>query len=126
MIVHSVKVLPPRRGNNKISIILVNGTNVGYNYVKRFVKVNKKDVLIFQIMIMDMDSMQTTLVDYPNLYFEALVYEDSTKDYNKKFLKFKNNVIIIESKMFKSEEIKIKVLLKDNEEVIDYCLIDIV
>ena len=126
MIVHSVKVLPPRRGNNKISMILVNGSNVAYNYVKRFVKVNKKDVLIFQIMIMDMDSMQTTLVDYPNLYFEALVYEESTKDYTKKFLKFKNNGIIIESKMFKSEEIKIKVLLKDNEEVIDYCLIDIV
>lgn len=126
MIVHSVKVLPPRRGNNKISIILVNGSNVGYNYVKRFVKVNKKDVLIFEMMAMDMDTMQTTLVDYPNLYFEVLVYEESTKDYTKKFLKFKKNGIIIESKLFKSEEIKIKVLLKDNGEVIDYCLIDIV
>ena len=126
MIVHSVKVLPPRRGNNQISMILVNGSNTGYNYVKKFIKVNKKDELIFQIMIMDMDTMQTTLVDYPNLYFEALVYEESTKDYTKKFLKFKNNGIIIESKLFKSEEIKIKVLLRDKGEVIDYCLIDIV
>lgn len=126
MIIHSVKVMPPQKGNKKISVISINGGNSGYNYVKKFIKVDKKDILIFQMHIMDMDTMQNALVNYPNLYFEVLVYEESTKNYTKKFLKFKGDSVIIESKMFKSEEIKIKVLLRDEGKVVDYCLIDIV
>ena len=77
-------------------------------------------------MLLDMNTMQNVLMDYPNLYLETAFYEEETQDYTRKFLKFKKDSIIIKTKMFKSENIKMKILVKDQGKVIDYCLIDIV
>jgi hypothetical protein len=124
---YTIKVLPPRKKNIKISTIFANGNLcIDFNRVKRFVKVNKEDNLLFAFCFMNMDNMHNVKLDYPNLYIEVFLYEEQTKDYTRKFLKLKRNSFIIKPRMFKQDEIKVKVLLRDEGKVIDYCLIDIV
>tara|TARA_B110000483_G_C17812215_1_gene395573 strand:+ start:149 stop:529 length:381 start_codon:yes stop_codon:yes gene_type:complete len=126
MIIHSVKVLPLQEKDIKISAVFVDKASTGFNPVKKFIKIAKQDILLIKIMLLDMNTMQNVLMDYPNLYLETAFYEEETQDYTRKFLKFKKDSIIIKTKMFKSENIKMKILVKDQGKVIDYCLIDIV
>ena len=128
MIRHTVMVLPPKKKNIKISAILANGVAcVDFSFVKKFIEVEREeDQLLFLLSFMDIDLTHSVKLDYPNLYVEIFLYEDQTEDYTKKFLKLKGPYFLIKRKMFKEEKIKLKVALKDKDEVIDYCLIDIV
>lgn len=80
--------------------------------------------MLLTVLIKDMDNMQSIMVDYPNIYLEAYLYEESTENYTKKNSKFKKNGIIIKPK--DGQVIKMKIVLKNQDKVIDYCLIDIV
>lgn len=128
MIRHTVTVLPPRKKNVKISSILANGKLCSdFNRVKKFFEVkNEEDKILFMLHFINMDGPHSVRLDYPNLYVELFLYDEQTKDYTKKFLKLKGENFLIKRKMFREEKIKLKVALKDKEEVIDYCLIDIV
>lgn len=124
MIRHTVTVLPPKKKNFRICNLLVNSQITEYHLDTRFCKIPRSENMLLTVLIKDMDNMQSIVVDYPNIYLEAYLYEESTKNYTKKNLKFKKNGIIIKPK--DEQVIKMKIALKNQDKVIDYCLIDIV
>lgn len=124
MIRHTVTVLPPKKKNFRICNLLLNSEITPYHLDTRFCKIPKLENMLLTVLIKDMDTMNSVLVDYPNIYLEAYLYEESTKDYTKKYLKFKKNGVIITPK--DEKVIKIKISLKSQDKVIDYCLVDIV
>lgn len=124
MIRHTVTVLPPKKKNFRICNLFLNSEITEYHLDTRFCKIPKLQTMMLVVAIKDMDTMSSVLVDYPNVYLEAYLYEESTKDYTKKYLKFKKNGVIIKPQ--DEQQIKIKIMLKSQDKVIDYCLIDIV
>jgi len=124
MIRYSIKVLPPKIQDIKISNVFVDKQICSdFNISKKFIKIPKKDYIFLQIMLKDMETMQNVDINYPHLYLDAYLYEEDKKDYTRKYLKFKRNGVIIKPK---DKDLKIKIRLLRQEEVIDYCLIDIV
>jgi hypothetical protein len=79
--------------------------------------------MFIKIQLIDTDNMRNVGIDYPNLYLNSYIYEEDTKDYTKKYLKFKKDGVIIKPG---DKDIKLKINLLRRDEVIDYCLIDIV
>jgi len=128
MIRHTVMILPPVKRDIQISTILSNDSVVSeFNRVKRFAKIkNNSGKLYIKFFIMDMKTMHNVGVDYPNLYLDSHLYDESTKDYTRKHLKFKKDSVIIDTKLFKTKKIKFRVSLIDRGQVIDQCFIDIV
>lgn len=124
MIRHSMTVLPPKLPNVKICNILCNQSIcTEFNIVKKFITLKKQDNMFIKIMLKDMDTMQNVNVDYPEIYFDSLIYDEKTKDYTKTYLKFKKDGAIIKPN---DKDIKLKIRLLMYDKVIDYCLIDIV
>lgn len=124
MIRHTVIVLPPKKKNFRICNLLVNSEIIEYHLDKRFCKIPKSENMLLTVLIKNMENMHSVAVDYPNIYLEAYLYEESTKNYTKRNSKFKKNGIIIKPK--DEQIIKMKIALKSQDKVIDYCLIDIV
>ena len=124
MIKHSMTVLPPKFPNVKICNIFCNQSIcTEFSIVKKFITLEKQENMFIKIMLKDMDTMQNVNVDYPNIYLDSLIYEETTKDYTKKYLKFKKDGVIIKPK---DKNIKLKIRLFMHNKLIDYCLIDIV
>ena len=124
MIRHSMTVLPPKLPNVKICNIFCNQSIcTEFSIVKKFITLEKQDNMFIKIILKDMDTMQNVHVDYTNIYLDSLIYEEATKDYTKKYLKFKKDGAIIKPK---DKDIKLKIRLWIYDKLIDYCLIDIV
>jgi hypothetical protein len=124
MIKYSITVLPPREPNVKIcSIFLNQQICTDFNISKKFIKIKKEPNMFIKIQLIDTDNMRNVGIDYPNLYLNSYIYEEDTKDYTKKYLKFKKDGVIIKPG---DKDIKLKINLLRRDEVIDYCLIDIV
>lgn len=126
MIRHTVIVLPPRKKRIKICNIMLNSESTGYHWDKKFLKLKKSENMFLQVLMMDMDTKLTAEVNYPEIYLEAYLYDESAGDYTKKYSKFKKNGVIVRPENFGDRDIKIKIVLKNQKKVIDQCLIDIV
>lgn len=124
MIRHSITVLPPREPNVKISNIFLNQQICSdFNISKKFIKIKKENNMFIKMQLFDIDNMRSVGIDYPNLFLNSYIYEEDTKDYTKMYLKFKKDGVIIKPG---DKNIKLKINLIRQGEVIDYCLIDIV
>ena len=117
-------VYPPKLPNVKICNLFLNQSIcTEFSIVKKFITLKKEENMFIKIILKDMDTMQNVNVDYPNVYLDSLIYEEKTKDYTKKYLKFKKDGAIIKPK---DKDIKLKIRLWMYGKLIDYCLIDIV
>lgn len=124
MIRHSMTVLPPKLPNVKICNLFLNQSIcTEFSIVKKFITLKKQDNMFIKITLKDMDTMQNVNVDYHNTYLDSFMYEEATKGYTKKYLKFKKDGVIIKPN---DKDIKLKIRLLMHNKVIDYCLIDIV
>lgn len=124
MIKYSMTVLPPKIPNVRICNIFCNQSIcTEFSIVKKFITLEKQDNMFIKVMLKNMETMQNVNIDYPNIYLDSLIYEDATKAYTKKYLKFKKDGVIVKPK---DKDIKLKVRLWMHDKLIDYCLIDIV